>query len=51
MKYNPKLGEAMAALPGFTGIHPLAPEDDVQGCLEVLYRMQELCALLRAWTA
>lgn len=46
MKYNPKLGEAMAALPGFTGIHPLAPEDDVQGCLEVLYRMQELlCAI------
>ena len=25
MKYNPKVDEAMAALPGFTQIHPLQP--------------------------
>ena len=36
MKYNPRIDEDMAALPGFTGIHPLAPESAVQGCLEVL---------------
>ncbi len=36
MKYNPKVNEAAAALPGFTGIHPLQPEDTVQGCMEVL---------------
>jgi glycine dehydrogenase subunit 2 len=36
MKYNPKLNEQVAALPGFTGIHPLQPEETVQGCLEVL---------------
>ena len=37
MKYNPKINEEAAALPGFTGVHPLQPEDTVQGCLEVLY--------------
>ena len=26
MKYNPRVNEEIAALPGFTGIHPLAPE-------------------------
>lgn len=36
MKYNPKINEDMAALPGFTQIHPLQPEHSVQGCLEVL---------------
>lgn len=36
MKYNPRIDEEMAALPGFTGVHPLAPEHDVQGCKEVL---------------
>ena len=35
MKYNPRINEDMAALPGFTGIHPLQPEYTVQGCLEV----------------
>ena len=29
MKYNPKLGEDMAALPGFTGVHPLQPAHTV----------------------
>ena len=29
MKYNPKINEEMAALPGFAGVHPLQPEDTV----------------------
>ncbi len=33
MKYNPKLAEDMAALPGFTAIHPLQPAHTVKGCL------------------
>ncbi|MEA5040661.1 MAG: aminomethyl-transferring glycine dehydrogenase subunit GcvPB [Clostridiaceae bacterium] len=46
MKYNPKINEDMAALPGFTQIHPLQPEDTVQGCLEVLYKAtQYLCEI------
>ncbi len=36
MKYNPRLDEEMAALPGFTGIHPLAPAHTTAGCAEVL---------------
>ena len=36
MKYNPKLNEELAALPGFTQIHPLQPQETVQGCLAVI---------------
>ena len=36
MKYNPRIDEEMAALPGFTGVHPLAPKHTTQGCQEVL---------------
>ena len=36
MKYNPRINEEMAALPGFTGTHPLAPKDAVKGCRKVL---------------
>ncbi len=35
MKYNPRIDEEMAALPGFTGIHPLAPKHTTEGCREV----------------
>lgn len=46
MKYNPKINEDMAALPGFTQIHPLQPEHSVQGCLEVLKKSEEyLCEI------
>jgi glycine dehydrogenase subunit 2 len=44
MKYNPKLNEDVARLPGFADIHPLQPDSSAQGCLEVLYTMQRwLC--------
>ena len=36
MKYNPRVDEDMAALPGFAGIHPLAPAYAVEGCREAL---------------
>lgn len=36
MKYNPKINEYTASLPGFTKIHPLQPEESAQGCLEAL---------------
>ena len=42
MKYNPKINEAIAALPQFTDIHPLQPLDTVQGSLEVLYKARTL---------
>ena len=40
MKYNPRINEAVAALPGFTEAHPLADEADVQGCLAVMHSLQ-----------
>ncbi|MDR0662780.1 MAG: aminomethyl-transferring glycine dehydrogenase subunit GcvPB, partial [Spirochaetaceae bacterium] len=36
MKYNPKVNEELAALPGFTEIHPLQPEHTTRGCQRVL---------------
>lgn len=41
MKYNPKVNEDVAALEGFRDIHPLQPEEQVQGALELMYTLQE----------
>lgn len=46
MKYNPKINDQIAALPGFASIHPLQPEETVQGCLEALdLAAQYLCEI------
>ena len=37
MKYNPKIDEDMAALPGFTQLHPLQSIETAQGALEALH--------------
>ena len=37
MKYNPKRHERLAALPGYASLHPLTPDADAQGMLELLY--------------
>ena len=42
MKYNPRINEEMASLPGFADIHPLQPVETAQGCLEVLYEAERL---------
>ena len=42
MKYNPRINEEMAALPGFTQLHPLQPHETVQGAMEVLYEAEKL---------
>jgi glycine dehydrogenase len=41
MKYNPKMNDRTAGLPGFTEVHPQAPVEDVQGCLYLLHEIQE----------
>jgi len=40
MKYNPRINERVAALPGFAHLHPYQEEADVQGILELLYRLR-----------
>ncbi len=44
MKYNPKINEWAARLPGLAGLHPYQPEDTVQGALQIYYEMQEMLA-------
>ena len=44
MKYNPKVNEDMARLPGFAHIHPLQPVETVQGALELMVDLQEQLA-------
>ena len=41
MKYNPKINEDVARLPGFAFTHPLQPIETVQGNLALMYRLQE----------
>lgn len=41
MKYNPKVNEYLANLENFLNIHPLASEEDTQGSLELMYKLQE----------
>ncbi len=41
MKYNPKVNDWAANLPGFTDVHPQAPIEDIQGCLYLLHEIQE----------
>jgi glycine dehydrogenase subunit 2 len=44
MKYNPKWHEDIAKLPGFASIHPLQPEESVQGALQLMFELQEYLA-------
>jgi glycine dehydrogenase subunit 2 len=39
MKYNPRLNEAVARLPGFADIHPLQAQATVQGALELIHEL------------
>ena len=41
MKYNPKVNEYLASLEGFTSLHPLQNDEDAQGALELMYKLQE----------
>jgi len=41
MKYNPKINEEMARLPGFVNLHPYQDEETVQGALFLMYYLQE----------
>ncbi|MDD4179312.1 MAG: aminomethyl-transferring glycine dehydrogenase subunit GcvPB [Candidatus Margulisbacteria bacterium] len=46
MKYNPKVNEEVAKIAGFTEVHPLQDEAEIQGMLELLYNFEQyLCAI------
>jgi glycine dehydrogenase subunit 2 len=44
MKHNPRANEAVAAIPGFAGLHPLQPDDQAQGALRVMHELQGFLA-------
>ncbi|NLM69103.1 MAG: aminomethyl-transferring glycine dehydrogenase subunit GcvPB [Firmicutes bacterium] len=44
MKYNPRVHEDIAALPGFSRIHPRQPESTVQGALQLMYELDQCLA-------
>ena len=44
MKYNPKINEKQALLPGFAGAHPLLPAQFCQGALKVMFHLERLLA-------
>ncbi len=41
MKFNPKLNEWAARLPGFANLHPLAPDEIAQGTLQMLWDLEQ----------
>lgn len=40
MKFNPRINEWAASLPGFTGLHPLQAETEIQGLLRLLFELR-----------
>jgi glycine dehydrogenase subunit 2 len=46
MKYNPKVAEEVASMPGFRRLHPLQPDHTTQGALQMLSRLEAaLCEI------
>ncbi|MHA2620244.1 MAG: aminomethyl-transferring glycine dehydrogenase subunit GcvPB [bacterium JZ-2024 1] len=46
MKYNPKVNEVVASLPGFAWVHPCQSEETIQGILEALWELErDLCEI------
>jgi glycine cleavage system P protein (glycine dehydrogenase) subunit 2 len=41
MKYNPKVADTVAGLPGFQRLHPLQPDATAQGTLELYWRLEQ----------
>ncbi len=51
MKYNPKVNEVAASLPGFTRVHPYQPWYLTQGCLQLMFELQEMLKAIGGFAA
>lgn len=51
MKYNPKVHEQLARLPGFARIHPLQDEETVQGALGLIHAVETALAEIAGMSA
>ncbi|PZR57489.1 MAG: aminomethyl-transferring glycine dehydrogenase subunit GcvPB [Candidatus Meridianibacter frigidus] len=46
MKYNPRINDAVANLPGLRDLHPFAPDEMAQGALQIMYELERSLASL-----
>ncbi len=51
MKYNPKVHEAAARLPGFAALHPLTDPTHAQGALWIMEQLQSMLAEISGFDA
>ena len=51
MKYNPKMNETAAALPGFRRLHPLADEKDAAGAIALMVELQKSLSAVTGFPA
>lgn len=51
MKYNPKVHEDVAIMPGWAHIHPYTPEEGAQGALQVQCELQHMLAQIAGMDA
>ena len=51
MKYNPRVNEEIARLEGFLNLHPEQDDNDSQGSLEVMYKLQEALKIITGMDA
>ena len=51
MKYNPKVNEAAATLPGFTDLHPMSDPELAQGALQLMYELADYLAKIGGFEA
>ena len=50
MKYNPRVNEDVARLPGMAHVHPLQPDSTVQGALRIMFELQRLLAAITGFS-
>ncbi len=50
MKYNPKVHEDLAALPGFARLHPYFPEELSQGAIRLMYELEQFLCEISGFT-
>jgi glycine dehydrogenase subunit 2 len=51
MKYNPKVNEKVAALPGFANLHPMQDAEMTQGAMQLLFELQIILAEISGFAA
>ena len=51
MKYNPKINDALASLPGLANIHPHQPVENVQGPLHIMYELEHMLLKITGMSA